>query len=270
MRILLLKISLLLWCFTVEADEIKAITYNVWFDYSTSDQRVPRLLDLVAEKNADIIAFQEVERWFVNALEADVRFKYYHFSVERGWFNSIKGGLLILTKNKNIQHKYIHLPSDMDRGLLYVKTEVFGVQLCIATVHLESMLDDTKLRIAQLDALSKETSNCNNMILLGDFNFGDNDFENRVVNSDYLDVWKQLNPNYQGYTWNIIESNLAKRNSFPSEGSRRLDKVYIKGNLLIPKGIEMIGNHSFITQYGQILFPSDHFGLLTRFYVKNE
>ena len=268
MRPLLLKIVFVLWSLTTEAYGLTAITYNVWFDGSTSEPRTPKLLDLVADKKADIIAFQEVESWFIKALEGDDRFKHYHFSVERGWFNSVKGGLLVLTQQKNKRHQYTPLPSEMDRGFLYVETVIDGVPICIVNVHLESLLNDTALRIKQLNVIFKETSNCKDMILLGDFNFGDNDAENKVINSDYLDAWRQLKPNDRGYTWDVEQSNLAKQNAFPLEGSRRLDKVYIKGNSLIPKEIGIIGNHSFTTPSGQRLFPSDHFGLSASFTIK--
>ncbi len=65
-------IILFLWCSVSEASEYSIVTYNVWFDYSTSEERVPKLLDAI--EKPDVIAFQEVKRWFVNYLERDGRF----------------------------------------------------------------------------------------------------------------------------------------------------------------------------------------------------
>jgi len=252
-----------------QAAQLSVVTYNIWFDSSTADERMPKLLDTVAEKNADIIAFQEVENWFIRALESDGRFDDYHFSVKRGWFNSVKGGLLLLTKNKPIQQQYLDFPSNMNRGSLHIVNSIDGTKICVATVHLESMLDDTQIRIKQLNLITKQVSHCNQSIILGDFNFGDGELENQHIGLGYLDVWTQLRTGYAGYTWNVNKSFLAKRNSFPLEGSRRLDKIYIKGNTFVPIDIEMIGNQSFVTQTGRTLFPSDHFGLFAIFKVTN-
>jgi len=266
-----LKVTVLLfWRSISYASQLSVVTYNVWFDSATAEQRVPKILDVVAAKNADIIAFQEVESWFIDALEADDRFKPYHFAAERGWFNSVKGGLLVLVKTELLQQHYLALPSNMDRGLLQLETEIEGVRLCVATVHLDSMLDDSKLRIRQLEAVSKQTSQCNDLILLGDFNFGDGEVENNKINPGYRDAWKQLKPNDRGYTWNVIESNLARQNSFPSEGSRRLDKVYVMGGALIAHHAEIIANTAFTSPTGQRLLPSDHFGLFVVFKIDKE
>lgn len=148
--------SLLIWSHTLLANQLTVVTYNVWFDHATARERIPKLLDIVAHQKADIIAFQEVESWFLAFLKTDKRFKPYHLSVERGWFNSIKGGLLLLTKNKIYQKSYSDLPSNMSRGLLKIETDINGNSLCIATVHLESMLEDTQLRLKQLNIITKK------------------------------------------------------------------------------------------------------------------
>jgi len=270
-RALFFKVTvLLLWSLVSQASQLSVVTYNVWFDSATATERIPKLLDIVAKKKADIIAFQEVESWFIDALESDDRFKDYHFAMETGWFNSVKGGLLVLTKTEKVQQQYMDLPSHMSRGLLQVIAKIDGVQVCIVTVHLDSMLNDTELRINQLKVVTQQTSKCNNLILLGDFNYGDGEAENNAINSDYKDVWKQLRPNYRGYTWDVTESNLAKRNSFPSEGSRRLDKVFVKGTFLMANTIEIIGKMAFISSTGRRLFPSDHFGLSVVFDTENK
>jgi len=266
----IISVVLVMSSLVSQATQLSVITYNIWFDSSTAEERVPKLLDIVAEKNADIIAFQEVEGWFIKALESDGRFDDYHFSVERGWFDSVKGGLLLLTKAQAIQQQYIDFPSNMNRGALSIVNRIERAKVCVATVHLESMLDDTQIRIKQLNLITQQTAQCNQSILLGDFNFGDGELENQHIGLGYFDIWKQIRADYAGYTWNTNESFLAKRNSFPSEGSRRLDKIYIKGDMLTPINIEIIGNDSFVTQTGRTLFPSDHFGLSAIFKINKK
>jgi len=258
---------LLLYCTFANASAYSVVTYNVWFDQASSAERTPRLLNVIAQEQADIIALQEVESWFIDAIKQDDRFKQYHFSLAKGWFNHIKGGLLILSKQPVTKQHYIDLPSQLNRGLLLIETNVNKASLCIVTVHLESFLEDTSIRINQLNSISKETTHCQNLVLLGDFNFGDGEAENTIINPDYRDVWQKLKANYHGYTWNIRESSLARKNSFPSEGSRRLDKVYLKGDLLSAKTIQIIGQQGFKTSTGNTLFPSDHFGLSVKFVI---
>ena len=240
MKVFFIILVLLAWNITSEASQLSVVTYNVWFDSASSEQRLPELLNTVAEKKADIIAFQEVESWFVSALEKDERFKQYKFVVEKGWFDSVKGGLLILSKRKIIQQNYLELPSYMSRGLLYFVTNIEGVKHCFATVHLESMLEDTEIRINQLKFIFGQLSQCNNTVLLGDFNFGDGELENKEITTDFIDIWKQLKPQQNGYTWDINQSDLARRNSLPLEKSRRLDRVYVQSKVLKPYLIELI------------------------------
>jgi len=258
-------IILFMWCSVSEASEYFIVTYNVWFDYSTSEERVPKLLDAI--EKPDVIAFQEVKRWFVNDLKRDGRFRNYNIVMKNGWNDSIRGGLVILTKSKILEQAYYDLPSTMGRGMLYAVINIDGTSVCIATSHLESRLEDTNLRIKQLKIIFEKTSSCNNLILLGDLNFGDGEPENEVIDSTYLDVWKTLKGDKLGYTWDIKKNKLAEENSFPSEGSRRLDKIYVKGKHLMPVEIQIIGDIPFQSPAGKVLFPSDHFGLSAKFAI---
>lgn len=105
---------------------------------------------------------------------------------------------------------------------------------------------------------------------MGDFNFGDGEPENKQMALKYIDVWQQLEANDLGYTWDIDQSHLARKNSFLLEKSRRLDKVYSRGNMLTPLTIEIVGKQSFVTPTGKILYPSDHFGLSVIFDIKED
>ena len=156
----------------------------------------------------------------------------------------------------------------MGRGVLSIVTNIGGISTCVATSHIESMIDDTSIRIQQLKTIISTTSSCSDLVLLGDFNYGDGETENKVADLHFSDVWKILKVDSPGYTWDINRSKLAKENSFPLEGSRRLDRIYIKGKHLIPVDIKIIGDTPFQSTSGIFLFPSDHFGLSAKFAIQ--
>ena len=166
-------IIILLMCSVAEASEYFIATYNIWFDDPTSADRAPKILDTIHNENPDVVAFQEVERWFVNYLKRDDRFSNYNIAYKKTWNAGISGGLLILTKGKILEQEYINLPSDMGRGVLSIVTNIGGISTCVATSHLESMIDDTSIRIQQLKTIISTTSSCSDLVLLGDFNYGD-------------------------------------------------------------------------------------------------
>ncbi len=242
------------------------MTYNVWFDKATAAQRIPEILDIVVQQKPDIIAIQEAENWLLDYIEDDTRLNEYHLIYKRNWLDylsgTLAGGLLFMSRlavnNKGMTFQ--ELPSAMSRGLLTMKVQLNKTDLCLSTVHLESMLEDTEIRIEQISLIEQYHSQCKNLILLGDFNFGDTDPENNKISTDYIDVWKKLKTNVPGYTWNKKQNPYAKTNSFSGENSRRLDRIFIKGDAIKTQSIRIVGNKSFFSPHGKI-FPSDHFGL---------
>ena len=262
----LIKITIfcLLPCFVLAAD-LSVLTYNVWFQRASADVRIPKILNIVHEKQPDIIACQEVEPWLLDYIRSDGRFDAYHQVMEQtGFFGNVSSGLLILSKQVPKQISYHPLPSSMSRALLSIEMTIQTQKLCIYTTHLDSLLDSTKTRVKQIKSIEK-IDNCDNSLLLGDFNFGENDPENTVLLNQYTDVWALLMPNRNGYTWDIEKSVIAKHNAFSGEKSRRLDRIVFKGDQLRPSEIEIIGDDAFITAYGMVYYPSDHFGLFATF-----
>jgi hypothetical protein len=72
-----------------------------------------------------------------------------------------------------------------------------------------------------------------------------------------------------GCTWNIEKNEMARRGSFPGEGSRRLDRILIRSRTWKPKAVRLLGTEPLSTERKD-LFPSDHFGLLAVFESANE
>ena len=136
-----------------------------------------------------------------------------------------------------------------------------GRRLLAATVHLESYLEDGPVRAAQLGEVFALLGKTEDAVLMGDFNFGDaEEPDSSHLDREYRDVWKVLKPAQPGYTWNVERSPLAKRNSFPKEGSRRLDRILIRSSVWVPEAIRILGD-SPVSEERPGIFPSDHFGL---------
>jgi hypothetical protein len=79
--------------------KMSLVTYNVLADPVGVEKRIPPLLKLLDESNADIIALQEVAPWFLKLLlkEKWVSSKNYSFTTSKGRIFA-PGGQLILSK----------------------------------------------------------------------------------------------------------------------------------------------------------------------------
>ncbi len=134
--------------------------------------------------------------------------------------------------------------------------------LCIANVHLESMMDDTIIRIKQLKSIFYHLRYCDEILLAGDFNFGEKEAEEAIFSKNYQDVWFLLKPGQRGLTFNRELNELSDDNAFWFEKSRRLDRIYFSSDCLNANHIELMGNQA--DKNGNM--PSDHFAVLATFF----
>ena len=271
LRATILFIFLLLITFpTLNGDEkeFSIVTYNVLADKVHYNERVPSLLNILKKSDADIIALQEVAPWFIQELLKEQWIKKYHLPKLS---NNIVAprGLLILSKNPISNITYDYLPTRQYRAYFITNTNINGVDFTIATCHLESPLNAGLIRAKQLEVFFKKLKPFENVIFLGDFNFGDGEQpETKNIPNAYKDMWTLTNPKKKGYTWNIEVSSMAKAGSFPGEKSRRIDRILYKSSKIIMKSTEILGNESI--DKNKKLFPSDHFGLRGTFTLKQE
>ena len=133
-------------------------------------------------------------------------------------------------------------------------------KLRIATCHLESFLEDAAIRSKQISQFKELFPKKENIIFLGDFNFGDGEVENALLNK-YTDAWKMKYPAKAGFTWNKEKSAMARAGSFKKEKSRRLDRIFIRGKVLV-KECTILRDQP--VDNAKTIFPSDHFGLTAR------
>jgi endonuclease/exonuclease/phosphatase family metal-dependent hydrolase len=239
---------------------LKFVTYNVLGDQVHIPSRVPALLKLLADSDADVIALQEVTPWFVvMLLKADFVKKY--DVMTKSDMPTMRGEYVILSKVKLESIHYEKLPGHQRRGVLVGKFKLNNRNVAIATVHMESPLEDGPARAEQLDAIFPLLKDADDAVFLGDFNFGDGEQpDTDHLDKKYTDVWTALRPKDPGYTWNIETSDMAKEGSFPKETSRRIDRILVRSDVWRPAAVNIIGDKP-VLEGRKDVFPSDHFGL---------
>ncbi|MBN1770438.1 MAG: endonuclease/exonuclease/phosphatase family protein [Deltaproteobacteria bacterium] len=244
-----------------QATTLSLLTYNVLADPLAVQERVPRLLEVIGESKADVVALQEVAPWFLELLAREAWIGEYDYSRFDGAM-AAPGGQLILSRFPIQASYYRVLPGPQRRTVVVSTIAVNGRSIAIATTHLDSPLESGPTRAEQLDAIFGMLEPADEAILAGDLNFGDGEEpETSHLPSSYVDLWLNLAGGMPGYTWNIEASDMARLTSFPGEPSRRLDRIIVRSVEWVPGAVSIVGD-SPVHPGSKDLFPSDHFGVL--------
>ena len=239
---------------------INLLTYNVLADPVFESSRIPALLKILEDSEADIIALQEVAPWFLEKLMAQDWVRQYHPTLFDGKL-SAPGGQFILSRLPIEKSTHHLLPGKQQRTVVIARVPVNGKTIAVATTHMESYLEDGPIRAEQLDSIFSLVKDYAAAIVLGDFNFGDGEEpETGRLDDRYVDMWTALEPKDPGFTWNMEESDMALKGAFKNEKSRRLDRILVRMSGFKPKSIRIIGNNPVHPDAPHI-FPSDHYGL---------
>lgn len=238
------------------------LTYNVLADPVEVELRIPRLLEVMRDQDADLLALQEVAPWFVDVLDRDGWLRDYEAAHIDGRL-ALPNGQMILSRFPITRSRARRLSGRQGRTVLVSEIALGqGDMFVLATTHMESYLEDGPIRAKQLDEifadLAPETAPT---LFAGDLNFGDGEQPDTAhLDPAFVDLWTRLHPSDPGFTWNIERSPMAAAGSFVGEPSRRLDRMLLRGSSWAPNTIEIIGDRS-VTGH-PALFPSDHFGLV--------
>jgi endonuclease/exonuclease/phosphatase family metal-dependent hydrolase len=244
------------------------LTYNVLGDRSLAEARGPALLEIIRESDADIVALQEVRRWFLARLLAEPWFAERYRGTTHEGGHMVARGLYVMSSFPIERTVTELLPGAQLRMALVVTIRVNNRTLALADVHLESPLDAGPVRARQLERVFPLVENADDAVVLGDFNFGEGEEpESSGLDPRYEDAWRALRAGQPGHTWDVGRNPMARRNSFPGEKSRRLDRVLVRSSVWRPVGARILGDRP-VAPGNTGVFPSDHFGLAVRLEAK--
>lgn len=271
---------------------ISLITWNVWFDTFVQKTRYQKIFSTCQTLSPDIICFQEATLPFLQLLNESPLIHRYILSDPKG--NTIRpyGTLTLIKSDLNPTFSYHSFPTRMGRSLLLSTLSFESGSFAFGNVHLES-LDNQPTRYEQLKISADVLKEYDSFALCGDFNFcsyknfsGQGELENNSLKELFpgvSDLWTTLHPEEKGYTFCGNVNSLVTN---PNE-IMRYDRIISK---LSPywkaADIQIIGD-SPLEEDGPVaspgspqrsrpllatlgtnvikVFPSDHFGLFSRF-----
>jgi endonuclease/exonuclease/phosphatase family metal-dependent hydrolase len=275
--------------------KLNIATLNVWFGEFAQKERTLHQFQLFEKQALDIACLQEITPTYAyNFLQSPWARKNCWCSL-RSEKAIVSYGVMMIGKLDVLPDAIFlsQLPSEMGRDLLLAKFD----NLTVATVHLES-LNSGPTRKLQLQKIVEILGKEPNVLLMGDFNFDEyhsykdieairakrrfggnkkelvkdlpaNDpktLENNVLQEvlpEFKDLWKVFHPNDLGYTFDT-EANKMLRNY----EQMRYDRIVAKlGSQWSADSIELFAHQCLDLNQtgGEVVFPSDHFGLLATF-----
>lgn len=180
-------------------------------------------MDTLEGLDADLICLQEVTDKFLSLFELSRLSKIYRL-YDKGMGESYRN--VFLTKIVPKESGILDLYSNMNRNSPYFTFNDVGREVNVFNVHLESNLEDAEVRKGQIQSII-DFSKDRKFIICGDMNFGDLDIEDSFVKSFFEDPGA-IN---KVFTYDIESNSIAQSTHFKNEGSRRLDRFLIKGNI---------------------------------------
>ena len=272
--------------------QLKVLNFNVLHDLFDAEliftaQRLPLIARFLEQMDADVVFLQEATPRFLVAIRdaSPMLCARYHWTTLPPDTNSCQA-----TLSKFPIADAICAQTTGKKRCVFASLSLPACLLVTANVHLLSDfgINAVERRMAEFGKITKrlEKLRCP-VILSGDFNFGDQNVEQRDLDwADYDDAWLvvQQRPRFDpkcdltvagnvpsrvsdvgGFTYDLSTNWLADKMSRGHRYPRRLDRTLVR-NLTV-ESVAVVGNVSSLLDFdGQgpkPLFPSDHFGLLT-------
>jgi endonuclease/exonuclease/phosphatase family metal-dependent hydrolase len=201
---------------------MRILSWNIYFDDESGKERYPLILDELLKLNSDIICLQEVTNDFLKVLKTGESLNHYTIFYDESCTSYQN---IILYRVGIVSSGRLKLSSRMNRHAPYIRFKGGEHEFTLVNVHLESMFEDTQIRLDQLREIEDHFREVENLIICGDMNFGDKDQENTEV----LKRYKLVAKDDTRATYDIEKNTLASITRFAEEGSRRLDKFVFRG-----------------------------------------
>ncbi|PCC69260.1 Poly(A) polymerase central domain-containing protein [Nannocystis exedens] len=251
-------------------EALQVATYNVLFDLYEPEQlyseaRAPVCSELLRERDADIIALQEVTpRLWAELLAAPWLRAGYYVSEGPDAEGLQPYGQVLLSRWPLALE--LHEFSARKR-LVVGRLSLAGRRLAVAAVHLTSnrKADADDRRAEQLAVLVERLgrADVDDALVLGDLNFGDGEEDQQLARAGLVDVWREVHPHHPGFTFDPQANPLAALATRTGKAAR-FDRALLRSpaGALAPIDAALFGDKPFGTgPGGQELFASDHFGV---------
>ena len=243
---------------TVNSDGLQVLTLNLRSRLDQPDLREPAIARFLRDVRPDVVLLQEVGQVEGGLTQAHRLAKTAHYEVASCFNPRTRRGLAVLSRYPIVDIVVEYLPRKK-RPALGVVLNVNGRLVSFVNVHLTPQLDAVKQRQLELGAALELMDNLPSPAFIGgDFNFGDSALENALL-SKLVDTYRFVEPHAPGHTWDL-RNPLARKNSYPKEPSRRLDRI------LLSAARARVAEASVVLDkpgHGGV-YPSDHFGLYAR------
>lgn len=261
--------------------ELSFITWNILFDWYDanliySEERWVKLLDLLGQTQADVIALQEVVPAFhaLLAKQVWVRDSYVLSDSLNGPTVSPQGTLFLVKGDA----RFYRLSFSTSKQAVICKLGDDEHSMVVSNVHLSSNREDhpQERRLSQMEELLAQEkhpalSSCQNWLVLGDFNTRKGEpLEEFMRRRAFEDVGLALAPEAHNYTFIPSDNTLAALNS-RSGRPGRLDRMYLKSSNSDwrAKELSFLGTSPY-THVPEPRFLSDHWGVQVKFQNSDE
>ena len=242
---------------TATADDVTVLTFNLRSRLDDPDRREPIIAAYLASVRPDVVLLQEVANVSGPDLtQAHRMARVGGYEVSTCFNQKSERGLAVLSRFP-IVDSVILTYAESDRPILGVTLNVRGRLVSVVDVHLTPAMELGSRRRGELDmALRLLADLPNGTLVAGDFNFGDGAPESALLRP-LVDAWRVVEPSAPGHTWDH-RNPLARKNSFPMEPSRRLDRIMLTESEPKVSACRIVLDAP--TASGT--WPSDHFGVL--------
>lgn len=245
------------------ADSIKFLSLNIYGrDARNKTSRADQLLKVLKAADADIIALQEVEDWFTEAIYGD-KWAQQYYATEFG--NAHAAGNLYILSRFPMQFSYIEAirPAqiEVDQRARAIIASVQIANASTSTLTIANTALDWQSwtnRVDAIDFITDALVTYSDVILAGDFNFdSDSSLERARFPREYVDVWPTVHPEWRGATWNPLQNQYA-RDADPTSIPMRLDRIFVKSPSWTVSSVDKVGCPEASPHYGLLTTISFH------------
>jgi endonuclease/exonuclease/phosphatase family metal-dependent hydrolase len=260
-----------------------------------SDKRYRTQFKRMQQMDSDIITLNEVTSNYIQLITQEKWVQENYYISEAAAEKMTGFGNLVLSKFPVSEMHLISL-SRLNRAVVCIRIPFKNQNLLIAAVHLSAQKDNIERRQVQINELTayldEHFKSSDDKLITGDINFHT---EEEKVPEGYTDLWKTVNPNEPGYTFDGTINKMMHHmwplpalHGYSNDIQMRLDRVLIKSDNWKGKEMHVCMDEpvyeskgktntikDLISIFGDVfginlirrpkhyLFPSDHFGLHT-------